>query len=176
MSKKMMAIDPDSGDKTDQPATPALEEQLHYERVRLVYQLSPVGLISTLGVATFVSVCFISVVSSRGLLAWYLMMAVIVAGRFLLLRAFRQDMLNVAMTRHWERRFVMGASLTGLGWGLGGLLLLPVADQRYLTFYAFVLAGMTGGAIASLSPVLKAYVFYLVPDRKPNKSLQNNIL
>ena len=109
-----MAIDPDPGDKTDRPATPALEEQLHRERVRLVYQLSPVGLISTMGVATFVSVWFFSVVSSRGLLAWYLMMAVIVAGRFQLLRAFRQDMLNVAMTRHLERCFVLGASLTGL--------------------------------------------------------------
>ena len=157
-----MAIDPDPGDKTDRPATPPLEGQLHCEQVRLVYQLSPVGLISTLGVATFVSVWFVSVVSFRGLLAWYVIMAVIVAGRFLLLRAFRQDMLNVAMTRHWERRFVMGAALTGLGWGLGGLLLLPVADQRYLTFYAFVLAGMTGGAIASFSPILKAYLYYLL--------------
>ena len=162
-----MAIDPDPDDKVDRTALPPLDEQLHCEQVRLVYQLSPVGLFSTLGVATFVSAWFVPVVSSTGLLAWYVSMAVIVAGRFQLLRAFRQDMLNVAMMRPWERRFVMGASLTGLGWGLGGLLLLPVADQRYLTFYAFVLAGMTGGAIASLSPVLKAYVYYLLCSLTP---------
>ena len=161
-----MSENPAPGDAAAGPAA-STTAQLRNEQIRLVYELSPVGLLSTLGVATLVSFWLWPVVASRWLLAWDAGMGLIVAGRYLLLQGFRQVPPGATLTGAWERRFIAGAALTGLAWGLGGLLLLPVTDERYLAFYAFVLAGMTGGAIASLSPVLMAYIMYLLGSLAP---------
>lgn len=50
----------------------------------------------------------------------------------------------------WERRFVVSLIVTGVVWGLGGLVIMP-ADSLHQAIVYFFLMGMAGGAVATYS-------------------------
>ena len=83
------------------------------------------------------------------LLAWWLVIVTLSVARIAMAQAFRRYAAS-ADPRTWERRFVTTLVMTGVAWGVGGLLLMP-RDIAYQAVVFFFLMGMTGGAVATYS-------------------------
>ena len=62
----------------------------------------------------------------------------------------------------WERCFTAGILLSGMAWGSASAILFLTDDLVYQAFLAFVLAGMSAGAVVSLSYIAKAINIYLM--------------
>ena len=95
------------------------------------------------------------------LLAWVAATALIAALRIRLLREFRRNP-GGRSAAAWARLFTLGAALSGALWGALGLSSLLLGSLVSDVFIAFIIGGMTAGALGLLSPYLPAYVAYLV--------------
>lgn len=65
------------------------------------------------------------------------------------------------------RFFVAGSAVSGVLWGLGGILFYRPESPLLIAFVLIILAGMTAGSVASLSSYRPAYVAYAVPAMLP---------
>lgn len=61
----------------------------------------------------------------------------------------------------WRRLYMIGVFLGALTWSLAVILFLPVVSSPiYQFFIALMVAGMVGGAVAALAPLLRAYYMF----------------
>lgn len=63
----------------------------------------------------------------------------------------------------WRRRFVAGAFASGLVWGLAGVVLYSSGSLFHQVVLAFILAGVSAGALTAYSPIPRAYFFFVFP-------------
>ncbi len=140
---------------------------LRTERLKLLYESSPVVLGATVLCATALAVVEWGLVPPVPLLAWLAYMLVLAIGRFALARAFQRSAPGPQGTPRWERRFLTGVLLTGLGWGSTAFLLFPESSVPHQIFVIFVLGGMTAGAVTTLSAKFGAFLCFAVPTMAP---------
>jgi predicted signal transduction protein with EAL and GGDEF domain len=70
---------------------------------------------------------------------------------------------DVAATlRRWEIISLLGAVLAGLVWGAAGIFLFLPDSVSHQAFVSFVIAGMTAGAVTTLSVHLPAALIFIV--------------
>lgn len=84
--------------------------------------------------------------------------------------------LELPAARRWVDRlsisqvtgiYVVGSGLSGLLWGLLGVVVFDANEPVTTAFYIIVLAGMTAGSLPSLSPKVLVYWAYAVPTMTP---------
>jgi diguanylate cyclase (GGDEF)-like protein/PAS domain S-box-containing protein len=75
--------------------------------------------------------------------------------------------LDAAAVRGWLRWFIAGTLAAGLLWGLLAGWLFPDGDPVAQTFLAIVLAGLSGGAVTTLSVSLPAMLLFTLPTLGP---------
>lgn len=141
-----------------EPPAPILSAQ-----VALLYERATASLPASLAAALVAATLLLIESPSPRLAVWVGVMATIVVGRYLLIRAYRAVAAAGAVDAAvWGRRFVYGAAANGLGWGLGGALLHPDgAPHVEAAFTAFVIAAGTA-ALPSLAPLRAAYPAFLL--------------
>ncbi|HET9579101.1 MAG TPA: EAL domain-containing protein [Usitatibacter sp.] len=139
---------PASGDK------PLLE----VEQTRLLFRFSLVGYLATLLVIFILGAILWEDLANPRLFAWFAWMTAVTIGRYGLYKTFIQ--LDPPSERHaiWERRFIAGTILAGLGWMAIGTLLLPDSARvvQRLSVVMLVMLLMTG-AVAYYAPHRYAY-------------------
>jgi diguanylate cyclase (GGDEF)-like protein/PAS domain S-box-containing protein len=132
-------------------------------RVRLLYEQSLLGLAVTLAVATVAAFVLWFPGNAGQLGAWLAAVAVTTAGRFALLRAYRRASEHHAEAAPaWERRFAVGAGITGVLWGILGSA-IDVPSYTHHVFVAFVVGGMVLGALVVLAPSRLAFFAFSMP-------------
>ncbi|MEO6995753.1 MAG: ATP-binding protein, partial [Lacunisphaera sp.] len=98
--------------------------------------------------------------------SWVFLMTTVTCHRLWTGRVYRYHRASVSVDV-WERRFVLGAALTGLGWGFAAWNFYPWLQGQDRSLLYLILAGLTAGATRSLSPILPACLsfqaFTLVP-------------
>jgi two-component system, sensor histidine kinase len=95
---------------------------------------------------------------------WWLGVAVAAAvARVVLARAYRRDSARDVRAGLWCRRYVAGACVSGLIWGLAAVLFMWGQEDSARLFTAFVLAGMVAGAVPILAPVRRAFEAFAIP-------------
>ena len=125
------------------------------ELVRFGYSDLSAGLVGTFcgaaGLAWFVAD------SGNRLLAWSWLaaMTALTVHRFHDIHSFKKAK-ELASVATWERRFTLGAAVTGIGWGFAGWAFYPLLSGQDRSLLILILAGLTAGATRSLSPVLPA--------------------
>ncbi len=139
---------------------------IHAEQVRLLYANLPGGLVAGLLNALLLVSVQVSVIAHAVLWSWIAAMAVITVFRYGLVRHYRRAEGGPAAASRWEGWFAFGTALSGIAWGVGGVLLFPheLANQ---VFVVFVLAGMTAGAVVSYSSLVKVALYFIVPALLP---------
>lgn len=100
------------------------------------------------------------------LLTWVAATALVAALRVRLLRELHRNPAGRSPAA-WARLVTFGAALSGALWGAIGLSPLLFGTPVNHVFVAFVIGGMTAGALGLLSPYLPAYVAYLVTAAGP---------
>lgn len=102
-------------------------------------------------------------VPSLWLVMWLLGLAVTTLARVWLLRAYFRAKPSISELGQWNRHFFAGVAVSGVIWGIAGIL--PVSPDGLIEqmFLAFVLAGLAAGGMSTLSSFRGAYALFLVP-------------
>jgi signal transduction histidine kinase/ActR/RegA family two-component response regulator len=107
------------------------------------------------------------VISHSLLLAWLTCTELLALLRWLWLDRYASPANNAKSTGHRWKGFLVGIILSGLCWGSAGVFLFAEGSVAHQTFLAFVLGGMTAGAVTIFAPKMEALVGFIVPALVP---------
>ncbi len=125
---------------------------LKIEQTRLVYANLPTAIGVNLVLALILAYVQRSVIDHAVLYAWLiLMIAVSLCRTILVIFWYRNKESGISSILRWRRRFRIGVIASGLIWGISSMLLFPVGNIPHQAFLSFVLAGLSAGAVTSLS-------------------------
>ena len=144
---------------------------LLWQQLETLYRNWQTGIAGHLIVALLVVLFFWPVVNAPVLLGWFAALAATVAVRIIVLGRFNRAAASAVMTPAdadiWLKRLVVVMALQGLIWGSAGPLLVPSHSMVHASVMLVALAGVTAGAIASLSAHLGAVVTFIIPTLLP---------
>lgn len=133
-------------------------------RVRLIYSDAPATVAINLLNAAVLSFVMRGELPSPILLGWFAFIASVMMSRIALYawhrRAGGYDEIEA---RAWLLRLAVLTTLTGIGWGVGCLVVMSEAPPLHKVFTAFVLGGMAAGGLPSLARVFMTYLLFVVP-------------
>lgn len=132
------------------------------EQVRLLYDQAVPGFLITLLVTVVLGFVLLSEAAVSTIALWWVAMMLTLAGRFGLVSSYRKATDANSRPDYWARRFVIGTTLTGLTWGVGGAALLSQVSVFNQVLILLVIAAMVSGAIPYLCTVLSAHLGYLL--------------
>lgn len=155
--RPIVPMPPDRGAELPAGATSL---DMYGEQVRLAYRMAPTGLTATLINAGILVAVLWPGRDPTHLLLWFAVMAAVVTGRGFLVTRFNSIQPDSQDMPIWGKRALAGVTATALTWGATSLFLLPFHDLPRQMFLAFILAGMTAGAVSSLPPLPYAYPIY----------------
>ena len=95
-------------------------------------------------------------------LVWTGAMVLLGAGRAMLVRRFYARAPGVERTDLWFRRYMVGAVLAGIGWGLGAALFMIDAGYDARFFTAGLISATIAGAVSTLAPSRGALTIYVM--------------
>ena len=131
---------------------------LHAEQLRLLFRFSLVGYLATLLVVFILGAILWEDLARPQLFAWFVAVAMVAVGRYLIYKAYIQSSPPPEQTQMWEGRFLAGTVLAGLCWMAIGTVLLPDTSRlvQRLSVVMLVMLLMTG-AVAYYAPHRYAY-------------------
>jgi len=65
--------------------------------------------------------------------------------------------------RRWAMHYTVAALISGVLWGSAGFMMFPAEQIHYQVFLAFVLGGISAGAVAAYAGWLPSYYAFVVP-------------
>lgn len=150
---------------TDVPARLPDPQRLLIDQMAAVQRTLPATIAGNLLLAAVLAGALEGTVPATGLALWVGLVALHCAVNVWVLRATRRRPLTARNAPRRAAAAVRSAGVLGLVWAGGILLLWPVGDaslpQRFLL--VFLVAGVSSGALHSLSPHLPTFTAFFVP-------------
>ncbi len=150
---------------TDVPARLPDPQRLLIDQMAAVQRTLPATIAGNLLLAAVLAGALEGTVPATGLALWVGLVALHCAVNVWVLRATRRRPLTARNAPRRAAAAVRSAGALGLVWAGGILLLWPVGDaslpQRFLL--VFLVAGVSSGALHSLSPHLPTFTAFFVP-------------
>jgi diguanylate cyclase (GGDEF)-like protein len=140
-------------------ASPDAPLDVRSDQIRLLRQHPSLILVNLVN-ALLVFVVLWSAFPHRWLIGWYALFAIIIPARLILARVSRQRGWPIATV---ARIAVAGSAATGATWGLLAWPILTIPGLAYPVFIAFVLGGMTAGAVLLDAAYLPAFAAFVLP-------------
>lgn len=166
--------DPDLHHTTDHtPVPPPPEgnrtraEALRAEQLDLLYTHTPFAIGLSVVNALILVVAQHTVLPRSTLAIWLGYVVTLSALRLWLCHRYRRRTGSESSSRTWERPFLAGVLLSGMGWGATGIWLFPLNEPIHQMFVIFLLAGMTAGGVMSLSARREAFLAFALPTLVP---------
>ena len=137
------------------------------EQARVLFNQVPFSVNAILANSLLLAYVQWEVTSHRSILGWLALMAVVSVARFWQYFRFRRA--NPAPTegRHWYRQALYSSLLSAFAWGAGGILLFPPDSFAHQLFLILVIAGISAGAVTTLSSVFPVLVLFLALNLAP---------
>lgn len=102
-------------------------------------------------------------------LSWYGVLVAVLILRSVLLVNWQQDDEKSELNQgRWLQRFRLSILLTGITWGVAGLVFMPHENIAYQAFLSFTIGGIASGGMASLSVDRNSVVAFVLPSMIPN--------
>jgi two-component system, sensor histidine kinase len=158
-------MDAAPGPGPDDPAIPdpAIAERIAYERIALVYQLTPLPAACSLIFLAIVSAVFWHAgVSTAALLAWVAAKAVILPLRVTETRRFGADPQREARHRYWAQRYIVLMVIDCLLWAAMLFIFGTSLEGVTLTLVVAGLVGVASIGVFTTFSVFRASVWFLV--------------
>jgi len=141
---------------------------LQAEQVRLLYDGLPIGAFANALLASILTLVQWPLVSRQAAAGWLLSMGLVLAWRLSTYLGYRRDRPVFDPTVLGRLRiFRFGATATGTLWGIAALVLFPPDDVVHQVFFAFVIAGVSAGAITSLAVDRTSALGFVLPALLP---------
>lgn len=138
-------------------------EQILPEQVRLLYEQLSLGAIASVINAAILCLLLWTVQPAVVLGAWFALIVVVNLPRYWLLMRYRLVADHSPEIALWARRLVISNLASGIAWGVGAFVLFPEDSLPHQVFLAFILAGMSAGAVPLYSAMRGAYAAYMLP-------------
>jgi len=145
---------------TDQDATVLTD--VRSEQIRILYSAIPTSLATILVNSIILSVVHWEVVDQASIAAWFISTNLLSVIRLYMYRQFNQLDKNEKVGDLWYQRAMMTSIVSGMTWAAAGFILFAEQSLVHQTFLAFVIAGMSAGAITTLAAILNAARAFLV--------------
>lgn len=136
-------------------------DALRAEKIQSLYASFPISLAANMIIALILVGVQWGTIATTAILGWLALLIFVLTARTLLFVAYRR--IQGDADNNWLPSFRAGIAATGVVWGLASFLLYPVNDVPHQTFLAFALAGMTAGAITTLSIDLVSVLAFTLP-------------
>jgi two-component system sensor kinase FixL len=134
------------------------------EQAKLLYSGLPVIIVINALLALILAGVQSAVIAPVIVFGWLAIIGVALLTRGMLLMAWRRDNVHaIDLAACWMRRFRITTLATGVAWGVGAALLFPQGDETHQVFLAFVMAGLSAGAITSLAIDRASTLGFVVP-------------
>lgn len=137
-------------------------EVLHAEQTKLLYAGLSLSIPVTLANAALLAAVQWPVIDHRIVLGWFSAIVLVSMLRGLTGVAFQRRNATTSRSITWARRFFFGAFSAGFVWSAAAIFLFPEGDIAHQVFLAFVLAGMTAGAVTTLSSIWLVVLAFLL--------------
>jgi diguanylate cyclase (GGDEF)-like protein/PAS domain S-box-containing protein len=144
-------------------AMKTMQDAVRRKQVELLYTQSRAALLTALGVALFIGIYFWSVADRLHLLTWLGMISFMSLVRLVLYDRFRRIQLKSFNRNFWLRWHILLTFISGVVWGLLGLIYDPGWPVAHQVVLIVVLSGMGIGSFMAYSAVLEVFVVYLIP-------------
>jgi diguanylate cyclase (GGDEF)-like protein/PAS domain S-box-containing protein len=142
-------------------------QEISAEQIRLLYCQLSSALMATVVVGGLVGYVLWDQVSRPWLLMWLVALGATTVARVWLLRSYLRTNPPASEAPRWAHRFIIGTAGAGVIWGLAGLFSFHGSSFFHEVFIAFVLAGLSAGAMSTLSSYRGAYLAFLGPAIAP---------
>ncbi|MFJ9451974.1 ATP-binding protein [Herbaspirillum sp. NPDC101397] len=148
---------------------PTQDRSVYLELVNTLYRQSPPIFLGNAAVAGLTIFLLWKEVAHAALLGWAAAIYLLTALRIVLVWRDRRSLGTAAEASASRRcwRYVAWAGVSGCLWGAMGLLFFSPDNTIVTVYICIVLAGMTGGSVASLSSFWPAYYVYALPTVLP---------
>lgn len=129
--------------------------------VKNAYESLKLSLIAVVANATVLTIIFYNEKNNTLLIGWYVITLIITIVRFISLKIFQSqnDSFNI---RRWGNIFTVGVVISAITWGVTPLLFFIPNNYIYQMALVVILAGMSAGAISSLSHILLNVQLFLI--------------
>ena len=131
--------------------TPLQAEEIRHQQVKMLYQRFNQALIATVINSILITVALWQEIAHTTLIIWLVALLTVTALRQRLNRQYLRRQPAAAQAPKWESRFFLGVAASAVLWSSAGLVLFAHHSVVHQVFLAFVLGGMSVGAITSLS-------------------------
>jgi len=147
------------------PEAAALERSLlvRAEQIRQQFRVMPGAFVGSALVATLVVAMLYDRFSLRVLLPWLTAVYMLSLARFVIWRRFKVANPGLRKVGRWGRFAIVAAGLSGVLWGVGGIVL---HDRTSLAHQLFMLIATTGLGFTSTyitAPLMPAFLAYVCP-------------
>lgn len=135
-------------------------------QVELIFRIQKLGQIVSILIASYLAwIALQAHISIPGVAIWWIAAVSVAALRLILARRYSRLSAEEkeASIASWQRRIRFGALAGGVAWSGGTLLMTLGGDLVLQIFSAFVMAGMTAGALPVLGADRLAYRLYAWP-------------
>lgn len=143
-----------------------MDQAIFLERTKLLFANIPATIIATIIVAPSIIYINWNIHDHVIMLMWGIYMALTMVYRYAIFSFFKTKMTHENL-HIWTKLFLFGTILTALGWGVTGTHLLLSDSLQQHMFTTTILAGLSAGALATLTPLYSAFVFFTVINMTP---------
>ena len=141
----------------------ALKKVVASEQVRLAYAQANVTMVAGVLVALVTVLATRDFVPELVAIGWCAAFLATTGLRWWLAFAYAREGRQLAEAPIWRRRWVASMFVIGSVWGVAGAI-FPDANSPELTvFIAFILGGLTAGALATQTGIFAGFVAFVVP-------------
>ena len=141
---------------------------LQGEVLSLLYDGFPAALLANVLLATLLVFVQWPVINSMAASGWLVLLGVVLAVRFVMYLNYRRlCSASAGLKTDLLQQFRLGLIATGVVWGIHVLLLFPVENIAHQVFLVFVIAGVSSGAITSLSADRTSALGFVIPVTLP---------
>jgi len=138
-----------------------LDEKIFVEQIHVLYRPSVPTIIASMVVGLALLLGFWDLISHLILIIWFSLMLLVLGARYVTCLQYRK-IFNSENAKRFAVYYVVGAGLTGLLWGVSGVLLFPPGETAYQLFLVITLVGLGAGSVTTHSAYLPT-VFSFFP-------------
>lgn len=128
----------------------SVNESVYAEQVKLLYKALPFSIMANIVAGILIVGIQWDVVAKENLMAWLAVFEFVILLRGFLFVKYSRP-LQIENYHFWGNAFTVAAAVTGLMWGLAGIIMFPSGNELYQMTLIFCLLGMSAGAVSSHS-------------------------
>lgn len=153
--------------RSDATGVTTSSDRLYVEQLKLLQSNALLSFVATMLTSSMLCLVLWGHADYRVLTGWFVALVASTLLRYRHVYTFHRVFASSQAARCWSRGFVAWTGVSAVIWGAAAVLFFPGLAIQYQMFVAFILGGMSAGAIAVYSPLLSAAAIFIMPVTVP---------